>query len=63
MEAKVTDALRRRTHAATYLYNDQARHWFDTQPTVTKLVTDCSLRLQLVQPDEMYRELRAASLR
>ncbi|MGC8511379.1 MAG: AAA+ family ATPase, partial [Acidimicrobiales bacterium] len=57
--AKITDALRRLTHAATYLYNDQARYWFDTQPTVTKLVADRSLRLQRDQPDEIYRELRA----
>ncbi|NNN09184.1 MAG: ATP-binding protein [Acidimicrobiaceae bacterium] len=57
--AKITDALRRLTHSATYLYNDQARYWFDTQPTVTKLVTDRSLRLQRDQPDEIYRELRA----
>ena len=57
--AKITDALRRLTQSATYLYNDQARYWFDTQPTVTKLVADRSLRLQRDQPDEIYRELRA----
>ncbi len=57
--AKITDALRRLTQGATYLYNDQARYWFDTQPTVTKLVADRSLRLQRDQPDEIYRELRA----
>ena len=56
--AKVTDALRRLTQAATYLYNDQARYWFDTQPTVTKLVADRSQRLLRDQPDEILRELQ-----
>ena len=31
------DALRRLATAATYLYEDNARYWFATQPTVTKL--------------------------
>jgi hypothetical protein len=31
------DALRRLADAATYLYQDGARVWYATQPTVTKL--------------------------
>ncbi len=30
------DALRRMSTAATYLYQDGARYWYSTQPTVTK---------------------------
>ena len=36
------DALRRLAGAATYLYQDGARVWYDTQPTVTKLADDRS---------------------
>ena len=31
------DALRRLAAAATYLYQDGSRYWYDTRPTVTKL--------------------------
>ena len=31
------DALRHLAQAATYLYQDNARYWYSTQPTVTKL--------------------------
>ncbi len=34
------DALRRLATAATYLYEDNARYWYATQPTVTKLAAD-----------------------
>lgn len=34
------DALRRLTSSATYLYQDGARFWYSTQPTVTKLAED-----------------------
>ena len=34
------DALRRLATAATYLYEDSARYWYATQPTVTKLADD-----------------------
>ena len=34
------DALRRLAAAATYLYQDGARYWYSTQPTVTKLAED-----------------------
>lgn len=34
------DALRRLAGAATYLYQDGARYWYATQPTVTKLAED-----------------------
>ena len=34
------DALRRLATAATYLYEDSARYWYATQPTVTKLAED-----------------------
>ena len=34
------DALRRLAAAATYLYQDGPRYWYDTRPTVTKLAED-----------------------
>jgi hypothetical protein len=34
------DALRRLSAAATYLYQDSARYWYSTQPTVTKIADD-----------------------
>jgi predicted AAA+ superfamily ATPase len=34
------DALRRLSASATYLYQDGARYWYSTQPTVTKLAED-----------------------
>ncbi len=39
------DALRRLAGAATYLYQDGARVWYDTQPTVTKLAEDRAAQL------------------
>jgi hypothetical protein len=40
------DALRRLTAAATYLYQDGARYWYSTQPTVTKLAEDRAEQLK-----------------
>ena len=34
------DALRHLAQSATYLYQDNARYWYSTQPTVTKLAED-----------------------
>lgn len=34
------DALRRLASRSTYMYKDENRAWFDTQPTVTKLAED-----------------------
>ena len=39
------DALRRLAGAATYLYQDGPRVWYDTQPTVTKLAEDRAAQL------------------
>ena len=50
------DALRRLVARATYLYQDGARVWYDTQPTVTKLAEDRAAAL-LRQPDKVALEL------
>ncbi len=50
------DALRRLAARATYLYQDGARVWYDTQPTVTKLAEDRALEL-MRQPDQVALEL------
>lgn len=50
------DALRRLAGAATYLYQDGARYWYSTQPTVTKLAEDRSEQLQR-EPDKVVHEL------
>ena len=50
------DALRRLAAAATYLYQDSARVWYATQPTVTKLAEDRA-ELMRGQPDEVAAEL------
>src|SRR5690606_17822144 len=56
------DALRRLAAAATYLYQDGARYWYSTQPTVTKLAEDRAEQLRR-NPDavaqEVDRRLRA----
>ncbi len=56
------DALRRLASAATYLYQDGARYWYSTQPTVTKLAEDRAEELKR-DPDkaaeELERRLRA----
>ena len=40
------DALRRLSTSATYLYQDGARYWYSTQPTVTKLAEDRAEQLK-----------------
>ena len=50
------DALRRLSGAATYLYQDAARYWYSTQPTVTKLAEDRAEQLK-ADPDAVVKEL------
>lgn len=50
------DALRRLSAAATYLYQDSARYWYSTQPTVTKLAEDRAEQL-VADPDAVVQEL------
>lgn len=50
------DALRRLSGTATYLYQDSARYWYSTQPTVTKLADDRAEQLK-GDPDAVVQEL------
>ncbi|MCZ7550961.1 MAG: Swt1 family HEPN domain-containing protein [Anaerolineales bacterium] len=50
------DALRRLAASATYLYQDGARYWYSTQPTVTKLAEDRAEQLKR-EPDKVVHEL------
>ncbi|MBM3880418.1 MAG: ATP-binding protein [Verrucomicrobia bacterium] len=50
------DGLRRLAAAATYLYQDGTRLWYDTQPTVTKLAEDRAEQLKR-EPDKAMQEL------
>ncbi|QUV86775.1 DUF499 domain-containing protein [Chloracidobacterium sp. S] len=50
------DALRRLAGQATYLYQDGARFWYATQPTVTKLAEDRAEQLKR-DPDKVAAEL------
>jgi hypothetical protein len=50
------DALRRLAGAATYLYQDGARYWYSTQPTVTKLAEDRAEQLRR-NPDSVAMEI------
>ena len=50
------DALRRLATAATYLYEDNARYWFATQPTVTKLAEDRAEQMRR-NPDGVVLEI------
>jgi hypothetical protein len=50
------DALRRLGAAATYLYQDAARYWYSTQPTVTKIAEDRAEQLKR-DPDAVAQEL------
>ncbi|EQD44109.1 hypothetical protein B1B_13641, partial [mine drainage metagenome] len=52
------DALRRLAAAATYLYQDGTRFWYDTQPTVTKLAEDRAEQLRR-EPDKVAEALEA----
>jgi predicted AAA+ superfamily ATPase len=51
------DALRHLAQAATYLYQDNARYWFSTQPTVTKLAEDRAEQLKRNR-DQVDTEIR-----
>jgi len=50
------DALRRLSGTATYLYQDGARYWYSTQPTVTKLAEDRAEQYAR-NPDAVAQEL------
>src|SRR5207302_7186969 len=50
------DALRRLATAATYLYQDGARYWYSTQPTVRKLAEDRAEQLKR-NPDAVTKEI------
>lgn len=50
------DALRRLAAAATYLYQDGARYWYSTQPTVTKVAEDRAEQLRR-DPDAVAQEI------
>ena len=50
------DALRHLAARATFLYQDGDRYWYDTQPTVGKLVEDRAEQLKR-QPERVLEEL------
>ncbi|ALG70975.1 ATPase (AAA+ superfamily) [Azospirillum thiophilum] len=50
------DALRRLSNAATYLYQDGARYWYSTQPTVTKMAEDRAEQYKR-NPDAVAEEI------
>ncbi|MGH7600713.1 MAG: ATP-binding protein, partial [bacterium] len=53
------DALRRLSEKLTYLYSDNSRYWFDTQPTVGRIARDRAAQLKPeVVEDEIIRRLR-----
>lgn len=51
------DALRYLAQSATYLYQDNARYWYSTQPTVTKLADDRAELLKR-EPDKVAEEIQ-----
>jgi predicted AAA+ superfamily ATPase len=52
------DALRRLSASATYLYQDAARYWYSTQPTVTKMAEDRAEQLKRDPiPDSVMQEI------
>lgn len=51
------DALRYLAQSATYLYQDNARYWYSTQPTVTKLAEDRAEQLRR-DPDAAAEEIK-----
>ena len=56
-----TDALRRLATSATYLYQDDLRYWYSTQPTVTKLAEDRAAEYRRKEDainQELMRKLR-----
>jgi len=50
------DALRRLSATATFLYQDGARYWYSTQPTVTKMADDRAEQLKS-NSDAVAREV------
>ena len=50
------DALRYLAQAATYLYQDNSRYWYSTQPTVTKLADDRAELLKR-EPEKVAEEI------
>ena len=51
------DAIRRLGSAATFLYQDGARYWYSTQPTVAKMAESRAEEYRRSR-DEIYREIR-----
>lgn len=51
------DALRHLSQAATYLYQDSARYWYATQPTVAKVAADRAEDLKR-QRDRVQEEIK-----
>ena len=51
------DALRHLAQSATYLYQDNSRYWYSTQPTVTKLAEDRAEQLKR-DPDTVSEEIK-----
>ncbi len=51
-----TDALRRLSSDATYLYVDGASYWYSLRPSVTRLATDRKEGFQTVDADEEVRQ-------
>jgi len=51
------DALRHLAQSATYLYQDNARYWYSTQPTVTKLAEDRAEQMKR-DPDTVTDEIK-----
>jgi len=51
------DAMRRLSTAATYLYQDGARYWYSTQPTVTKLAEDRAEEFKR-EPDQVAEAIK-----
>jgi hypothetical protein len=48
--------LRRQAGTATYLYQDGARYWYSTQPTMTKLAEDGAEQLKR-DPDRVMQDI------
>jgi predicted AAA+ superfamily ATPase len=56
------DALRRLAEQATFLYMDNKRYWFDTQPTVRRMAEDRAFRIDAVEvEDEIIKRLQRAA--
>lgn len=50
------DALRRMVGRATYLYHDNGRYWYDTQPTIARTARERAEQLS-GDPDRIHAEL------